>query len=620
MRGGIVQYLKFRIQNFRGITDLTIDLERNPQASVFAIVGLNESGKTTVLEGISQMGRSPMNLLAPDPSRRRVTQFDSFIPVSERYNFNGTTVFSTALKFSNSDKQGMREFLSERLGVVPVNEFPEKLIINRRISYKNSNFEKQGITWDIDPVVRKHKGRKAGMLSDILGQENWVSFVDYIEEKMLPPILYFRSEAFDFPSKIIIWARPVAGGDELSSKAKSINGFYREVVEDILHAMDPTLTISEHIVDRKKSSAERDGQHLAALLHKMSAHVTRTVMEQWERIFQRELSNKNIVVSCDYDEGGNIYLKFAIQDGGQLFDLSDRSAGFRWFFSFIVLTSYRGAKMDSALFLYDEPASNLHSSAQRQLVDCFRGMPEHFKAIYTTHSHYLINPEWLDATFVSQNLGVAPDGLSDNFDSTQTDIRLTPYRQFVSKNPSQVSYFQPVLDVLQYTPSRLEPVKPAVLVEGKNDYYGLRYFLTVCLSKSLDFDLIPCAGSGTADQLLALYTGWGKRFTLLLDSDTAGTTSKFRYIEKFGSLVFDRVKTYGDINGAWDKFGLEKVIGEGDLEIIQNTVFPSTKFNKKTVWLAIQELLIKRIPVELSDESKGNLTLIHAKLNALSAA
>ncbi|MGN6317584.1 AAA family ATPase [Trinickia sp.] len=614
-----MQYLKFRIRNFRGIEDLAIDLGRNPQASVFTIVGLNESGKTTVLEGISQMGRSPMNLLAPDPSRRRITQFDSFIPVSERYNFNGTTVFSTVLKFSDSDRQGMRKFLLEKLGVIPVNGFGETLTINRRIHYKNSNFEKEEITWNIDPAIRKPKGRKIGVLSTMLGQESWLNFINYIEEKMLPPILYFRSEAFDFPGKIIIWAKPIEDRDESNSRTKSINGFYREVVEDILRAIDPTLTISEHIVDRKKSPAERDGQHLASLLHKMSAHVTRTVMEQWEKIFQRTLSNKNVVVSCDYDEGGNIYLRFAIQDGSQLFDLSDRSAGFRWFFSFIVLTSYRGAKMDSALFLYDEPASNLHSSAQRQLVDCFRGMPEHFKAIYTTHSHYLINPEWLDATFVSQNLGVAPDGLSDNFDSTQTDVRLTPYRQFVSENPSRVSYFQPVLDVLQYTPSRLEPIKSAVLVEGKNDYYGLRYFLTVCLSMSIDFDLIPCVGSGTADQLLALYTGWGKRFTLLLDSDKAGTTSKARYIDKFGSLVFDRIKTYGDINAAWDDFGLEKIIGESDLEIIQNLVYPSTKFNKKTVWLAIQELLIKGIPVELSKESRENLILIHAELNELSA-
>jgi hypothetical protein len=248
-----MQYLKFQIENFRGIKDLTIDLERSPQASVFTIVGLNESGKTTVLEGISQMGRSPMNLLARDPSRRRITQFDSFIPVPERYNFNGTTTFSTVLKFSASDKQQMCEYLWENLGVVVVGELDDTLTIDRQISYKNSNYEGESIMWDIDPTVRKPRGKRIDTLSNLLGQDGWRFFVNYIEEKMLPPILYFRSEAFDFPGKIIIWTKPINDDGDLGIQTKTINGFYREVVEDILHAMDSTLTISEHIVDRKKA-------------------------------------------------------------------------------------------------------------------------------------------------------------------------------------------------------------------------------------------------------------------------------------------------------------------------------------------------------------------------------
>lgn len=47
-----MRYKSFRIRNFKGIKDTTIHLEGIGGAAVFAFVGLNESGKTTVLEAI----------------------------------------------------------------------------------------------------------------------------------------------------------------------------------------------------------------------------------------------------------------------------------------------------------------------------------------------------------------------------------------------------------------------------------------------------------------------------------------------------------------------------------------------------------------------------------------
>ena len=47
-----MRYKSFRIQNFKGIKDTTISFDTIAGASVFAFVGLNESGKTTILEAI----------------------------------------------------------------------------------------------------------------------------------------------------------------------------------------------------------------------------------------------------------------------------------------------------------------------------------------------------------------------------------------------------------------------------------------------------------------------------------------------------------------------------------------------------------------------------------------
>lgn len=43
-----MRYKSFRIQNFKGIKDTTVSLETVGGAAVFAFVGLNESGKTTI--------------------------------------------------------------------------------------------------------------------------------------------------------------------------------------------------------------------------------------------------------------------------------------------------------------------------------------------------------------------------------------------------------------------------------------------------------------------------------------------------------------------------------------------------------------------------------------------
>jgi AAA15 family ATPase/GTPase len=50
-----MRYVNFTIKNFKGIQLLTFSLENVPLSRIVTLVGLNESGKTTVLEAISQV-------------------------------------------------------------------------------------------------------------------------------------------------------------------------------------------------------------------------------------------------------------------------------------------------------------------------------------------------------------------------------------------------------------------------------------------------------------------------------------------------------------------------------------------------------------------------------------
>ena len=123
---------------------------------------------------------------------------------------------------------------------------------------------------------------------------------------------------------------------------------------------------------------------------------------------------------------------------------------------FLLMTRYRGPDPERRplVFLLDEPASNLHSSAQAQLLKSFETLMTSSQIVYTTHSHHLINLRWLDGSYVVANAAIkdtTPDSIIEAAASPSvTDISISSYRRFVNEHPSKVSYFQPVLDLLQY--------------------------------------------------------------------------------------------------------------------------------------------------------------------------
>jgi energy-coupling factor transporter ATP-binding protein EcfA2 len=72
----------------------------------------------------------------------------------------------------------------------------------------------------------------------------------------------------------------------------------------------------------------------------------------------------------------------------------ERSAGFVWFFSFLVWFSQMKKNYgDQLVILLDEPGLNLHASAQGDLLRFMRERLEpSYQVIYTTHSPFMIDP------------------------------------------------------------------------------------------------------------------------------------------------------------------------------------------------------------------------------------
>ena len=68
-----MRFLKFEIENFKGIEKATLDLTKLRTANVVTLIGLNESGKTTILEAINSFSpdREGIARLYKDRSEER---------------------------------------------------------------------------------------------------------------------------------------------------------------------------------------------------------------------------------------------------------------------------------------------------------------------------------------------------------------------------------------------------------------------------------------------------------------------------------------------------------------------------------------------------------------------
>src|SRR5205085_12453432 len=139
------------------------------------------------------------------------------------------------------------------------------------------------------------------------------------------------------------------------------------------------------------------------------------------------------------------------------------------------------------------------------------------------------------------------------FNSENTEISLTRYRDFVSTHPDQPRYFQPILEVLDFYPSQLENVPDVVMLEGKNDFYSLKYVHDMLLQDGGNLNFMPGGGAGSLDNPIRLYIAWGRNFIVILDSDKGGKNQQERYLELFGPIVKDRIFTLKDIDKAWEK-------------------------------------------------------------------
>lgn len=260
-----------------------------------------------------------------------------------------------------------------------------------------------------------------------------------------------------------------------------------------------------------------------------------------DEIFQYWTQNRDLAVEFSYDESrpqdlppfneGHIFsLRVRNQRHRVTVGFDERSAGFVWFFSFLVWFSQTESIYgDKLIILLDEPGLNLHGKAQEDLLRYIKDkLLSKYQVVYTTHSPFMIDTEDILSVRTVEDK-MAESGLtlgtkvSDKVLSADADT-LFPLRAALGYDITQSLFVG----------------EHSLLVEGPSDLVYLRWFSRQLSAKGrvgLDsrWTVTPVGGIDKLGTFCALFAGNDLHVAILTDF-RAGDKRKVRQLDESGLL------------------------------------------------------------------------------------
>lgn len=226
--------------------------------------------------------------------------------------------------------------------------------------------------------------------------------------------------------------------------------------------------------------------------------------------------------------------------------LSERSAGFVWFFSFLSQFKQLKRRAGNAIILLDEPGLTLHGKAQSDLLRYIesRILPEH-QVIYTTHSPFMVPAQRLADVRVVEDVVdfsnprrpvVYGTKVSSDILSVEKDT-LFPLQAHLGYEITQSLFIG----------------ENCVLVEGPSDVVYLQVMSQALKSRgrtSLDERWVICP-TGGLDKIISfasLFSGNSLNIAILCDYGK-GDKAKVERLRESQILNTEQVLTAADISG-----------------------------------------------------------------------
>lgn len=539
-----------QVTNFRSVEDSGVF----PVGSVTCLVGKNEAGKSAMLLALAALNPHPATPAVFDKERdyprRALTQY------AQRHAGEEALAIKTTWRLSADELKRIAAAVGEGVltsDVISVSRrYGKPIEVSASIAFKPA-LDQLYTRFDLDESERaviagatttselieslkkvasptaKHAALKAH-----LDQHGTItSQINAAVLASLPKFMYFSSyDRMDGAIQIENARSLIANGQITHENNRGIR-LFTEFLDYAGVAIDQISSVSTY-------------ETFNAQLQAASNNITDQILEYWAQ--NPDLS---VVVRVEQARPGDpaplnsgTIARARIDNSLHRVDtpFSERSAGFVWFFSFLVKFSRVRDEATPVVLLLDEPGLTLHGKAQADLLRFFaEKLAPHHQVVYSTHSPFMVPAQDLASVRIVEDQVEVKGNRRVPLGTKVRDDVLT-------RDPDTLF---PLQGALGYEISQsLFVGKNTLLVEGPGDILYLQ-----CLSDALRrrarvgldsrWTICPAGGIDKIRPFVSLFGGNGLNVAVLSDQ-AAGDKKKIEEMRKSSVLAAGRLFTMAD--------------------------------------------------------------------------
>ena len=486
------------------------------EPDITVLVGQNESGKTAILEALTNSNPymedqhrydidRDFPRRFPRPASKQTPDFNVYqgVFVLSDELLNGIQLEVGVDTFNQNEVIVTRQYNADTFEIhdlqVDGNAFLDHLFtfsdIGNDDEYRSDVLEAIS-SLDLEPILTRltDDGQLElvalirNVFEDNEDSENPVR--DYIAQSWLEPYLpkfLYYDEYYQLPPEINLYE--LRHNQPETPDAKTCQALLQLADVDL----DLLLGDDDEKIERALEDASR---RLTDTLRKYWTmdDAPRIVLRPTKASIQRGQPALIVRVENDPDEGS--------------LPLDSRSKGFKYFFSFMVWFSRIQEDDDvEYILLLDEPGLSLHGSAQAYLLRFLEDLSRTYQIIYTTHSPFMIDSARLyRVRTVSKKISLAGTQISDNLYDGDRNA-LFPLQAALGVNITQSLFVG----------------ENNLIVEGISDVLYLSTMSSIlrgigCEGLLQSVILVPISGMDKAASFISLFHGNGLDIVCLLDT------------------------------------------------------------------------------------------------------
>lgn len=548
-----MKLLSFQVTNYRSVEDSgVVDADQ-----MLCLVGKNEAGKTAILQALTGLNPHPSTPRSFDKEtdypRRHLQEYDN------RHGGENATVIKTIWEIAPLDVVAIRESLgpdcltstqvivSRAYGdklpnIEPAIDFPavikfliddERLTANERKPLTDcSTTDALRIALEAIPERSERQQRLLDRLLKL--NKSATNFVVNIVRPKLPQFMYF-SHYDRMAGQIRV--------DNLSQRKSE--GQKIETGEQVfLDFLEFAGTSAEEI------TAATTYEGLNARCESASIAITDQLREYWTQNpfleIEVRVTKAETGDPAPFNAGTIVRNRVKNTLHRVSVPFSERSAGFIWFFSFLVKFAQVRKSGTNLLLLLDEPGLTLHGKAQEDLLRYFADkLLPHHQLIFSTHSPFMVPADQIEKCRI----------VEDRIKQTRLGVWSTDgtkvSKEALSVDPDSVF---PLQGALGYNITQsLFVGRNTLLVEGPGDILYLHALSAALKNRNRVFldpkwTLCPSGGIDKIQSFVSLFSGAKLHIVALTDYATSDRR-KIEALRQSKIVASDRVLTFAEVLG-----------------------------------------------------------------------